>query len=110
MQILFHNLKNVQVTTLQTINELFFGDVISFFKEKYSSNERDQYINDFRNLLTSINVEDEDKVVTFANGQENISQEYWNPIYTNLNNNKKYFESTIFKKSLDDLIKTSYVL
>lgn len=78
------------------------------FKEKRDSNERDQYVNEFGNFLKSIYDNDlQGKVEIFSGNQDQISQDFWNSINDNLNNNQKYFKSQIFKNSVKDLISTT---
>lgn len=104
---LIPQLENVQTTTLHTIFELFFGDAPGFFKKKYDSNEKDQYVNDFSNFLKAIRAEDQHgKVLSFAASQGKLSQDFWDSIITSYNNNKKYFHSKVFKSAIEDLIKT----
>lgn len=105
---LIPQLENVHSTTLQTIFQLFFGDALTFFKEKYASHEKDQYIKDFSNFLECINAEDQPaKVRAFSDSQNKMDQGFWNSINNSQNKNKKYFSSQIFKAALEDLIKTT---
>jgi MoxR-like ATPase len=123
-------LENVPITSLETLYEFLFGDVCNFFQRKFNSIEKQQYLNDFKRFLDYIyinidfnNQEDKSEMektikTNFDRFKEsNLKNEEWQDIRNN--NQKKYrscmlikdkfFQSQLFKSSLEDLIKNSYI-
>jgi len=109
---LIPQLENIDSTTLETMYELFCGNVVKFFEEKFNSQERERYGRDFHKFLICIgntSTEVTSKSKLFFDGHESVNKDFWNKLNESLYNNKKYFNSVAFKDSLSDLIRTNQI-
>jgi len=103
---LIPQVENLSVTSLQTIQNFFFGDALSFFQEKYSSNQREQYSGDFKSFLRFIQAKNpEARARQFL--VRKIDEKEWTSIKEGFDQSRRQIDSPLFNSALQDLIRTS---
>jgi hypothetical protein len=103
---LIPQIENLSITSLETIQNFFFGDAFSFFQVKYSSNQREQYASDFKSFLLFIQAKNpEARAREFL--VQKIDDRGWTSIKESFDRSRRQIDSPLFNTALQDLIRTS---
>jgi MoxR-like ATPase/predicted RNA-binding protein len=104
---LIPQLESMSLTSLESIFFFLFRNPVKFFRDKHEGNDRDQYQNDFRNFLKFIHAnKQEEWTKQFL---EKIDDSVWNSVTNSYTQYKKEIKCSLFRSSLQDLLKVSLI-